>query len=42
MAFISGAPSAVVTSAYGGRAGTGATYNIFFSSMEQVSDAKKR
>eukprot|EP00903_Cladosiphon_okamuranus_P015451 g14270.t1 len=37
MAFISGAPSTSVHSVHGGRAGTGATYNIFFSGMQQVN-----
>eukprot|EP00752_Nemacystus_decipiens_P009036 g8067.t1 len=39
MAFMSGAPTATVASAYGGRAGTGATYTIVFSTMEQVNTA---
>lgn len=37
--FMSRLPSAVVSCAYGGRAGTGATYKIFFSSMQQVKAA---
>lgn len=36
-AFMAGSPSVVVSSAHGGRAGTGATYNVFFSTMEQVN-----
>ncbi|CAN0014976.1 unnamed protein product [Pylaiella littoralis] len=38
-AFMAGSPSVVVSSAHGGRAGTGATYNVFFSTMEQVNNA---
>ncbi|CAB1120739.1 unnamed protein product [Ectocarpus sp. CCAP 1310/34] len=39
--FSSGGMSAVVSSAQGGRTGTGATYTIHFSSMQQVNNASR-